>query len=91
MIIGHLDTNTGPGLFARVPHLAGAVVAVTDRRGDVWDYRVVGAAQVRKNRFPAEEVYGGSARPVLVLITCGGPFTERKGYRDNVLVYARPV
>ena len=91
VIIGHLDTKTGPGLFARVPHLPpGAGVSVTDRRGDVWDYNVVGAAQVRKDRFPAEEVYGGS-RPVLVLITCGGPFTEGEGYRDNVLVYARPV
>ena len=92
VIIGHLDTKTGPGLFARVPHLLpGAGVSVTDRRGDVWDYNVVGAAQVRKDRFPAEEVYGGSARPVLILITCGGPFTEGEGYRDNVLVYARPV
>jgi len=92
VIIGHLDTKTGPGLFARVPHLLpGTVVSVTDRRGDVWDYNVVGAARVRKDRFPADEVYGGSARPVLVLITCGGPFTEADGYRDNVLVYARPV
>ncbi len=92
VIIGHLDTKTGPGLFARVPHLLpGAGVSVTDRRGDVWDYKVVGAAQVRKDRFPVEEVYGGSARPVLVLITCGGPFTEGEGYRDNVLVYARPI
>lgn len=92
VIIGHLDTKTGPGLFARVPQLMpGTVVSVTDRRGDVWDYNVVGAAQVRKDRFPAEEVYGGSQRPVLVLITCGGPFTEGEGYRDNVLVYARPV
>lgn len=92
VIIGHLDTQTGPGLFARVPRLLpGTVVSVTDRRGDVWDYNVVGAAQVPKDRFPAEQVYGGSARPVLVLITCGGPFTEREGYRDNVLVYARPV
>lgn len=92
VIIGHLDTGTGPGLFARVPELTeGAVVSVTDRRGDVWDYEVVGAAQVPKDRFPAGDVYGGSSRPVLVLITCGGPFTEGEGYRDNVLVYARPV
>jgi len=92
VIIGHLDTKTGPGLFARVPHLPpGAGVSVTDRRGDVWDYNVVGTAQVPKHRFPAEDVYGGSSRPVLVLITCGGPFTEGEGYRDNVLVYARPV
>jgi hypothetical protein len=36
-------------------------------------------------------VYGSSSRPVLVLITCGGPYTEGSGYRDNVIVYARSV
>ena len=92
VIIGHLDTKTGPGLFARVPRLApGTTVSVTDTRGDVWSYDVVGAAQVQKDDFPAEDVYGGSANPVLVLITCGGSFSEEEGYRDNVLVYARPV
>jgi len=92
VVIGHLDTKTGPGLFARVARLApGATVSITDARGDVWSYDVVGAAQVRKDDFPAEQVYGGSANPVLVLITCGGPFSKEEGYRDNVLVYARPV
>jgi len=92
VIIGHLDTRTGPGLFARVPKLPpGATLSVTDRRGAVHDYNVVGGAQVHKDEFPAEDVYGGSVNPVLVLITCGGPFDEDEGYRDNVLVYARPV
>lgn len=90
VIIGHLDRRKGPGLFARVPRLArGATVAVTDARGEVHRYHVVGAAQARKNRFPRDEVYGYSAQPVLVLITCGGPFRPGRGYRDNVLVYAR--
>jgi len=92
VIIGHLDTRSGPGLFARVPGLApGDALSVTDRRGAVHDYSVVGGAQVHKDEFPAEDVYGGSPVPVLVLITCGGPFDEQEGYRDNVLVYARPA
>jgi hypothetical protein len=91
-IIGHLDTKRGPGLFARVPQLEpGTTVSVTDTRGDVHSYDVVGATQVHKDDFPAEQVYGGAENPVLVLITCGGPFSEEEGYRDNVLVYARPV
>ena len=90
VIIGHLDRRKGPGLFARVPRLKrGATVAVTDVRGEEHRYRVVGAAQARKDRFPRDQVYGYSARPVLVLVTCGGPFREGTGYRDNVLVYAR--
>jgi len=30
-------------------------------------------------------------RPVLILVTCGGPYTPGVGYRDNVLIYARAV
>lgn len=96
VIIGHLDRREGPGLFARVPSLdPGSEIAVTDRRGERHRYEVVGSAQVEKERFPTEEVYGGSHSPggspssVLVLVTCGGPFEEGEGYRDNVLLFAR--
>jgi len=90
VVIGHLDTKRGPGLFARVPRVpVGAGIRITDRRGEVHAYEVVGRAQVRKDRFPTSEVYGGAARPVLVLVTCGGPYTEGRGYRDNVLLFAR--
>ena len=92
VIIGHLDTKRGPGLFARVPALRdGDDIRITDRRGRVHDFRVVGRARVRKDRFPTEAVYGGSGRPALVLVTCGGPYDPDEGYRDNVLVYARAV
>ena len=90
VIIGHLDRRKGPGLFARVPSLdRGSAITVTDSRGRVHRYRVVGGARARKDRFPRDEVYGYSARPVLVLVTCGGRFRRGRGYRDNVLVYAR--
>lgn len=90
VMIGHLDTRRGPGLFARVPSVpVGAAVVVTDRRGEVHSFEVVGRTQVRKDRFPTSEVYGSASRPVLVLVTCGGPYSEGRGYRDNVLLYAR--
>lgn len=91
VIIGHLDSDRGPGLFARVPSIRpGTEIAVTDARGGVHRYTAVGGAQVRKDRFPARYVYGGRAgSPSLVLITCGGPFRPGRGYRDNVLLYAR--
>jgi hypothetical protein len=90
IVIGHLDSRSGPGLFARVPSLPpGTRISITDGRGDVHRYNVIGGAQVAKSAFPAEYVYGSADRPVLVLITCGGPYTPGKGYRDNVLVYAR--
>lgn len=90
VVIGHLDTRSGPGLFARVPSLGrGEAIDVTDRRGEVHRYRVAGRARVRKGRFPTQEVYGGGRRPVLVLVTCGGPYDRDSGYRDNILVFAK--
>jgi hypothetical protein len=90
VVIGHLDRRDGPGLFARVPKLPrGTSVEITDRRGEVHAYSVVGATRVRKDAFPSAHVYGGAARSVLVLVTCGGPYDPESGYRDNVLVYAR--
>ena len=90
VVIGHFDTSEGPGVFERVPALErGARIEVTDNRGDVHGYRVVGVTRVQKRRFPTHAVYGPSRNPVLVLVTCGGPFRAGRGYRDNVLVYAR--
>jgi hypothetical protein len=90
VLIGHLDSVDGPGVFARVPSLEeGERIDITDNRGDVHAYEVVGVTQVEKSRFPTDAVYGHSRHPVLVLVTCGGPYLEGRGYRDNVLVYAR--
>ncbi len=90
VVIGHFDTSEGPGVFERVPSLdRGARIDVTDNRGAVHGYRVVGVTRVRKRHFPTEAVYGHARHPVLVLVTCGGPFEKGRGYRDNVLVYAR--
>ena len=91
VIVGHLDTRRGPGLFARIAGLArGTRHAVTDRAGaGAHGTAVVGTAQVQKAASPTGSVYGGGRRPVLVLVTCGGPYIEGRGYRDNVIVYAR--
>jgi sortase family protein len=91
VIIGHLDTKRGPGLFAEVPKLKpGAIVSVIDRRGELHRFSVVGTAEVHKDRFPAEQVYGSASAPVLVLVTCGGEWRGKaRGYRDNILLYAR--
>jgi hypothetical protein len=92
VLIGHLDSQTGPGLFALLPGVQpGTDVSVTDAAGVLHRFKIVGKAQVPKATFPSSAVYGPSARPSLVLITCGGPYTPGVGYRDNVLVYARAI
>jgi hypothetical protein len=90
VMIGHLDSQTGPGLFALLPGVEqGTLVEIRDQAGALHRFKVVGKAQVPKATFPAAAVYGPSDSPVLVLITCGGPYDPATGYRDNVLVYAR--
>lgn len=41
--------------------------------------------------FPDRKVYGESDRAELRVITCGGGFSERTGYRGNVVVYAHLI
>ncbi len=93
VIIGHLDSHKGGDVFARVPALAkGDPIYVHDRAGEFHGYSVVGVTRVEKAAFPTKDVYGPATRPVLVLITCGGPYDAARGhYRDNVLVYARAI
>ena len=65
VVIGHLDTKRGPGLFARVPAVPVGAEVRDHRppRGGRTRYEVVGRAQVRKDRFPTAEVYGGRVAP----------------------------
>jgi hypothetical protein len=93
VIVGHLDSTKGPDVFAKVPDLRkGAPISVQDASGTQHLYRVVGVTRVEKANFPTNEVYGPARTPVLVLVTCGGPYDTKRGhYRDNVLVYARAI
>ncbi|MEK8142013.1 hypothetical protein NKH18_03290 [Streptomyces sp. M10(2022)] len=57
-----------------------------DRRTAVF---TVDAVEVYdKESFPDQKVYGPSGRPELRVITCGGGYTEKAGYRSNVVVFA---
>ena len=92
VIIGHIDGATQPGVFQHVPEIAnGSEIVVRDAAGETHTYAVVGKTQVPKTAFPADEVYGPSRHPVLVLVTCGGWYEDGVGYSDNVIVYARAV
>jgi hypothetical protein len=39
---------------------------------------------------PLERVFARGGPPRLVVITCGGSFSSREGYRDNLIVTALP-
>jgi sortase family protein len=89
VIAGHVDSASGPAVFARLHELRpGALVEVA--RGEQWvRFRVTELAWHPKTRFPTEQVYGPTPDPQLRLITCGGGFDHsRRSYTDNLVVYA---
>ncbi|MGQ7297960.1 class F sortase [Quadrisphaera sp. KR29] len=93
VIAGHVDSRSGPGVFARLASVqVGAQVDVERADGSTAAFVVTAVQRVAKDAFPTEDVYGPVAGPELRLITCGGAFDEGTGhYADNVVVYARQV
>lgn len=93
VIVGHLDSTTGPAVFYGLASLkSGDKVTVTRGDGSAARFRVRGVEQVPVTDFPAERVYRRSGPAGLVLLTCGGVYDRSAGrYVDNVLVFASPV
>ncbi|GAA2366545.1 hypothetical protein GCM10010404_21340 [Nonomuraea africana] len=90
VIAGHLDTTTGPAVFARLSDVrVGDTVAAVRGDGTVAVFSVERMERTPKSRFPADEVYGSTSERKLVLVTCGGAFDRiRRSYTDNLIVHA---
>lgn len=89
VVAGHVDSRTGPAVFARLSQLAaGDVAHVVYRDGFVATFRISAVQRHAKDAFPTAAVYGDVAEPALRLITCGGSFDRGSGsYRDNVVAF----
>ncbi len=91
LILGHVDSTTGPGIFFRLRELRkGDSVLVRRADGTTARFVVDRLVEYPKTRFPAAKVYAGTARPELRLITCSGDFAQGH-YLDNLVVFARQV
>ncbi|MGC4896281.1 class F sortase [Micromonospora sp. DT31] len=90
IIVGHVDTKTGPAVFYRLHSLKpGTRVQVTRSDRRVVTFKVDSVEYFDKTNLPAARVYGDSGPAELRLITCGGEFLGgRTGYRKNVIVFA---
>ncbi len=87
--VGHLDTNSGPAVFAGLTELKrGVLVEVRRADGRTAVYTVDAIKKFEKAHFPNKEVYGARGRPELRLITCGGDYNRRTGYSGNLVVFA---
>jgi hypothetical protein len=90
VIVGHVDSTSGPAVFYRLGALhRGAGVRISRRDGSVVRFRVQRVERWAKADFPTLRVYGATRRPALRLITCGGAFDSSTGhYVDNTIVFA---
>ncbi|MFG2749793.1 class F sortase [Streptomyces xanthophaeus] len=89
VIAGHVDHATGPAVFYHLGALRrGAAVEVPRADGRTAVFTVHAVEVYDAKAFPDSRVYGPSPRAELRVITCGGGFSPRTGYRGNVVVFA---
>lgn len=93
VIIGHVDTTTGPAIFYRLGDLRpGDQARVLRADGRTAVFRIDSVERVEKDRFPTQRVYGDPGYAAIRLITCGGRFDRGSGhYTDNVIAYGHLV
>jgi hypothetical protein len=93
VILGHVDSRTGPAVFFRLRDLRpGDVARVGLADGRILVFRVQRVERYPKDHFPTEAVYFPTLNRELRLITCGGEFDYATGsYLDNIVVYATLV
>lgn len=93
VIVGHVDTTSGPAVFHKLRELrSGDQIEVTRTDRSVAIFEVDSVERFDKGRLPVDEVYGDFSRPSLRLITCGGQWVGGEtGYSDNVVVFASLV
>lgn len=90
IVVGHVDTKTGPAVFARLKTIkAGTTVDITRADGTVVTFKVDSVDTFSKANFPDDRVYADTPSPQLRLITCGGAYDrKKKDYEANVVVFA---
>jgi hypothetical protein len=93
VLVGHLDSRTGPAVFYRLRQLRpGDEILVGQRDGTSSRFVVGRLEQLPKTALPTKRIWTTTSRPLLRLVSCGGRFNRATGhYRDNVIVYASPT
>ncbi len=90
VIVGHVDSVQGPGVFFRLRLLRpGEKVYVKRADGTLAVFSVTEVRSYPKSAFPTSAVYGPTPDAQLRLITCGGTFDPATGhYLSNTIAYA---
>jgi hypothetical protein len=93
VVVGHVDSKSGPAVFYRLRALRrGDMIRIARRDGSAVRFRVQRTERSPKSDFPTRRVYGPSRGAALRLVTCGGSFNASTGhYVDNTIVYASRI
>jgi hypothetical protein len=93
VLIGHVDTRTGPDVFYHLRELRpGDEILVGRADGTTIRFLVGRLAHHPKTELPTSRIWTKTNRPLLRLITCAGSFNHATGhYRDNLILYASPT
>lgn len=92
VVAGHVDSVSGPAVFARLSELApGDDVTLTTADGPAR-YVVRYVTAVSRSDFPTERVFGPTVGDTVRLITCHGSYDRGGiGYTENLVVTATRV
>jgi sortase (surface protein transpeptidase) len=89
VIAGHVDTYVGPAVFYNLYQLRPGDPIFVDADGTRQRFDVTSVRELPKMSFPVNQVFGGTTRHMLWLITCGGAFDYETGhYLSNIVVSA---
>jgi hypothetical protein len=93
VLVGHLDSRTGPAVFSRLGQLRhGDEILVGQPDGTTTRFLVGRLERHSKTSLPTARIWPRTTRPLLRLITCAGSFDHTTGhYRDNLILYASPT
>lgn len=90
VILGHVDSKSGPAVFHDLKKLRPGDEILVDRQdGTTARFVVTAEGKYRKAAFPSDLVHYPTLQPELRLVTCERPFDWVTGnYRDNLVVFA---
>jgi hypothetical protein len=89
VVVGHVDSHEGPGIFVDLGDLTpGDRVVIVREDGSAVHFDVERLERHPKDDFPTEAVYGATDAPTLRLVTCSGEFDPTaRSYDDNLVVF----
>jgi sortase (surface protein transpeptidase) len=92
IVAGHVDNAQGPSVFYSLGALEkGHRIEVLRADGRTAVFTIDAIEVYEADAFPDKKVYGAGERAELRVITCGGGFSQKTGYRGNVVAYAHLI